>query len=72
MENKFRLGFKAINKDVITQGNLDPAILSSENLPAIKMEVYRILDLTQKGGTYLMYYGLIPEAKIKNIHTQFN
>ena len=59
---------KFINKDVITQGNLDPAILSSENLSSIKMEVYRILDLTQKRcHIFNVGHGLIPEAKIKNI-----
>ena len=59
---------KFINKDVITQGNLDPAILSSENLSAIKMEVHRILDLTQKRcHIFNVGHGLIPEAKIKNI-----
>ena len=39
---------KNINKNVITQGNLDPVLLSSDNLIAIKNEVYRILDLTHK------------------------
>ena len=39
---------KNINNDIITQGNLDPVLLSSNNLMAVKNEVLRILDLTQK------------------------
>ena len=60
-----------INKDVITQGNLDPVLLSSDNLYAIKDEVYRILDLTNKRcHIFNVGHGLIPEVKIKNIqHT---
>ena len=57
-----------INKNVITQGNLDPVLLSSDNLYAIKNEVYRILDLTQKRcHIFNVGHGLIPEVKIKNI-----
>ena len=59
---------KNINKDVITQGNLDPAILSCDNLASIKKEVYRILDLTQKKcHIFNVGHGLIPEVKIKNV-----
>ena len=67
---KTNLGWalKNINKNVITQGNLDPVLLSSNNLCAIKNEVYRILDLTQKRcHIFNVGHGLIPEAKIKNI-----
>ena len=59
---------KNINHDVITQGNLDPALLSCENLAAIKNEVYRILDLTQnRCHIFNVGHGLIPEVKIKNV-----
>ena len=59
---------KNINKNVITQGNLDPAILSCDNLSSIKKEVYRILDLTQKKcHIFNVGHGLTPEVKIKNV-----
>ena len=59
---------KNINNNVITQGNLDPAILSCDNQLAIKKEVYRILDLTQKKcHIFNVGHGLIPEVKIKNV-----
>ena len=41
-----------INDDIATQGNLDPVILSSDNLSIINNEVYRILDLTQEKMSY--------------------
>ncbi len=59
---------KNINNEVITQGNLDPAILSSNNLSSIKSEVYRILDLTQKKHhIFNVGHGLTPEVKINNV-----
>ncbi len=59
---------KNINNDVITQGNLDPAVLSCDNSSAIKREVYRILDLTQnKCHIFNVGHGLIPEVKINNV-----
>ena len=59
---------KNINKNVITHGNLDPAILSCDNLTSIKKEVHRILDLTQnKCHIFNVGHGLIPEVKIKNV-----
>lgn len=59
---------KNINENVITQGNLDPAILSCDNTLAIKNEVYRILDLTQKKcHIFNVGHGLTPEVKIKNV-----
>ena len=59
---------KNINDKVITQGNLDPAILSCDNPLAIKKEVYRILDLTQeKCHIFNVGHGLTPEVKIKNV-----
>ena len=62
------MGFKNINTNVITQGNLDPAILSSNNSLAIKKEVHRILDLTQERcHIFNVGHGLTPEVKIKNI-----
>ena len=59
---------KNINKNVITQGNLDPAILSSDNTLAIKKEVHRILSLTQnKCHIFNVGHGLTPEVKISNV-----
>ncbi len=59
---------KNINNTVITQGNLDPAILSSDNTLAIKKEVYRILSLTQnKCHIFNVGHGLTPEVKIRNV-----
>ena len=59
---------KNINTNVITQGNLDPAIFSSNNSLAIKKEVHRILDLTQERcHIFNVGHGLTPEVKIKNV-----
>ena len=59
---------KNINSDLVTQGNLDPALLASNNLNAIKDEVYRILDLTNKRcHIFNVGHGLIPEVKIENV-----
>lgn len=64
---------KNINKNVVTQGNLDPVILSSDNLLAIKQEVNRILDLTQKTcHIFNVGHGLIPEVKINNVKYTLN
>ena len=57
-----------INNSVITQGNLDPAILTCDNLLAIKKEVYRILDLTKKRcHIFNVGHGLTPDVKINNV-----
>ena len=57
-----------INKKVATQGNLDPVILSSDNLSIIKDEVSRILDITQKKcHIFNVGHGLIPDVKVKNV-----
>ena len=59
---------KNINNNVITQGNLDPVILSCDNQLAIKKEVYRILDLTKKRcHIFNVGHGLTPEVKINNV-----
>ena len=59
---------KNINNNVITQGNLDPALLVSENKYVIKKETHRILDLTrEKCHIFNVGHGLIPEVKIKNV-----
>lgn len=59
---------KNINDIVVTQGNLDPALLSSDNLLAIEKEVHRILNLTKKRcHIFNVGHGLIPEVKIKNV-----
>ncbi len=59
---------KNINSDVISQGNLDPAILSCNNLSSIKSEVLRILDLTQKKRhIFNVGHGLTPDVKIDNV-----
>ena len=57
-----------INSDVISQGNLDPSILSSDNLSSIKNEVFRILDLTQnRPHIFNVGHGLTPEVKMDNV-----
>ena len=57
-----------INSNVITQGNLDPVLLSSDNLYSIKKEVCRILKLThEKCHVFNVGHGLIPEVKIENV-----
>ena len=59
---------KNINQSVITQGNIDPVLLSSENLLAIKDEVNRILDISQKRcHIFNVGHGLTPEVKINNV-----
>ncbi len=59
---------KNMNKDIVTQGSLDPVLLSSENLSVIKNEVYRILDITQKQRhIFNVGHGLVPEVKISNV-----
>ena len=57
-----------INKKVVTQGNLDPVILSSNNLSIIKDEVSRILDITHKKcHIFNVGHGLTPEVKVENV-----
>ena len=59
---------KNMNKSIVTQGNLDPALLSSKNSSVIKSEVHRILELTQnRCHIFNVGHGLIPEVKIKNV-----
>lgn len=59
---------KNINENVVTQGNLDPVLLASDNLSAIKNEVQRILQLTEKKcHIFNVGHGLIPNVKIKNV-----
>merc|ERR1711991_1073998 len=59
---------KNMNKSIVTQGNLEPALLSSENFSVIKSEVHRILKLTQnRCHIFNVGHGLIPEVKIKNV-----
>ncbi len=64
---------KNINNDIATQGNLDPVILSSDNLSIINNEVHRILDLTrEKCHIFNVGHGLIPEVKISNVRYLIN
>ncbi len=57
-----------INKNIVTQGNLDPVLLSTENLLSIKKEVVRILQLTQNRlHIFNVGHGLIPTVKVKNL-----
>ncbi len=59
---------KNINQDVITQGNMDPILLSSDNLIAIKNEVNRILNISEKRcHIFNVGHGLTPEVKINNV-----
>ena len=64
---------KNINKNIATQGNLDPVLLSSDNLSIIEKEVHRILDLTQKKcHIFNVGHGLTPEVKISNVRYAIN
>ena len=59
---------KNMNKSIVTQGNLDPSLLSIENSSVIKSEVHRILKLTQnRCHIFNVGHGLIPDVKIKNV-----
>ena len=59
---------KNINQDVITQGNMDPILLSSDNIIAIKNEVNRILNVSEKRcHIFNVGHGLTPEVKIDNV-----
>ena len=59
---------KNINQDVITQGNMDPILLSSDNIIAIKNEVNRILNVSEKRcHIFNVGHGLTPEVKINNV-----
>ena len=59
---------KNLNSDIVTQGNLDPALLASNNFLAIKNEVYRILDLTkERCHIFNVGHGLLPNVKIENV-----
>ena len=59
---------KNVNSDIVTQGNLDPALLASNNFLAIKDEVYRILDLTKdRCHIFNVGHGLIPSVKVENV-----
>ena len=59
---------KNVNSDVATQGNLDPALLASDNFSAIKDEVHRILDLTkERCHIFNVGHGLTPDVKVENV-----
>lgn len=67
-KTNLRWALNNINKKVATQGNLDPVILSSDNLSIIKDEVSRILDVTHKKcHIFNVGHGLIPEVKVENV-----
>ena len=64
---------KNLNSEIVTQGNLDPAVLASDNLNAIKNEVYRILDLTkERCHIFNVGHGLTPDVKIENVKFTIN
>ena len=64
---------KNINQSVITQGNIDPVLLSSDNLLGIKDEVNRILDISQKRcHIFNVGHGITPEVKINNVQYVIN
>jgi len=57
-----------INKNIVSQGNLDPVLLCCSNLSVIKDEVHRILNLTKnRCHIFNVGHGLIPDVKIKNV-----
>lgn len=60
--------FKNVNQKLITQGNLDPMLLASDNGSMIKKEVHNLLNLTQNRlHIYNVGHGLTPETKIENV-----
>ncbi len=64
---------KNINQNIVTQGNLDPALLSCDNLTSIDSEVDRILNLTQERlHIFNVGHGLTPETKIENVQYVIN
>ena len=65
--------FKNINPKIITQGNLDPALLSCDNLISIESEVRRILNLSKdKLHIFNVGHGLTPETKMENVQYVIN
>ena len=65
--------FTNINPKLITQGNLDPALLSCDNLVSIESEVRRILNLSKdKLHIFNVGHGLTPETKIENVQYVIN
>ena len=67
-KTNLKWALKYINNDIVTQGNLDPALLATNNLNAIKNEVHRILDLTKdRCHIFNVGHGFVPEVKIENV-----
>ena len=57
-----------INNDVVTQGNLDPVLLASNNSSAIRDEVHRILAMTkERCHIFNVGHGLTPDVKVENV-----
>ena len=72
-KTNLKWALKYINSEVVTQGNMDPILLASDNLFLIKDEVQRILDLTNnKCHIFNVGHGLTPEVKIENIKYVIN
>ena len=64
---------KNINKKIITQGNLDPILLASDNKQVIESEVKRILELTRDNNhIFNVGHGLTPQTKIDNVKYVIN
>ena len=57
-----------INKDIVIQGNLDPASLVPINSKHLKNSVLSILDLmNDKRFIFNVGHGLTPDTKIENV-----
>ncbi len=59
---------KNVNQNLITQGNLDPMLLASDNKSMIEKEVHNLLNLTQNRlHIFNVGHGLTPETKKENV-----
>ncbi len=57
-----------INKHVVTQGNLDPIALTTENTQSLTKAVTEILDITKdKVHIFNVGHGLTPKTQIENV-----
>ena len=57
-----------INKDIVIQGNLDPASLIPKDSKYLKENVLSILDkMADRRFIFNVGHGLTPDCKIKNV-----
>ena len=64
---------KNINKELVTQGNLDPALLNNFNKDKLDQEIEKILSASKNNlHIFNVGHGLMPEAKINTIKYVIN